>query len=74
MTVFTPLADRIGKNLSEKKIITAMEEELGGQDVYDASSWDNNIYRNEVHAYGEVLYDLLVKLPEQREKNLEIAK
>ena len=30
MTVFTPLADRIGKNLSEKKIITSMEEELGG--------------------------------------------
>lgn len=47
---------------------------VGGQDIYDATSWDNSIYRNEVQAYGDVLYDLLVKLPEQREKNLEITK
>lgn len=45
-----------------------------GDIVYTADDWDNNIYSSKVKAYGDVLYDMLVRLPKNAEnerKSLE---
>ena len=39
-----------------------------GDVVYTANDWDNDIYDSEAKAYGDVLYDMLVRLPEIAEK------
>lgn len=45
-----------------------------GDIVYTADDWDNDIYSSKVKAYGDVLYDMLVRLPKNAEnerKSLE---
>lgn len=45
-----------------------------GDIVYTADDWDNDIYSTKVKAYGDVLYDMLVRLPKNAEnerKSLE---
>lgn len=47
---------------------------VAGDIVYTADDWDNDIYSSKVKAYGDVLYDMLVRLPENAEnerKSLE---
>lgn len=38
-----------------------------GDVIYKASAWDNDIYSSMVKAYDDVLYDMLVLLPENAE-------
>ena len=35
--------------------------------AYTADEWDNDIYSSKVKAYGDVLYDMLVRLPRDAE-------
>lgn len=45
-----------------------------GDLVYTADDWDNDLYASKVKAYGDVLYDMLVRLPKNAEnerKSLE---
>lgn len=45
-----------------------------GDIVYTADDWDNDFYSSKVKAYGDVLYDMLVRLPKNAEnerKSLE---
>lgn len=45
-----------------------------GDIVYTADDWDNDIYSSKVKAYGDVLYDMLVRIPKNAEnerKSLE---
>lgn len=45
-----------------------------GDIVYTADDWDNDLYSSKVKAYGDVLYDMLVRLPKNAEnerKSLE---
>lgn len=47
---------------------------MTGDIVYTADDWDNDIYSSKVKAYGDVLYDMLVRLPKNAEnerKSLE---
>lgn len=45
-----------------------------GDIVYTADDWDNDIYSSKVKAYGDVLYDMLVRLPENAEDERESIK
>ena len=38
-----------------------------GDIVYTADDWDNGIYSSKAKAYGDVLYGMLVRLPENAE-------
>lgn len=42
-----------------------------GDVVYKASAWDDNIYASKAKAYGDVLYDMLVRLPRNAEDERE---
>lgn len=42
-----------------------------GDIVYTADDWDNDIYSSKVKAYGDVLYDMLVRLPRNAEGERE---
>lgn len=42
-----------------------------GDIVYTADDWDNDIYSSKVKAYGDVLYDMLVRLPKNAEDERE---
>ena len=45
-----------------------------GDVVYTADDWDNDLYSSKVKAYGDVIYDMLVRLPKNAEnerKSLE---
>lgn len=45
-----------------------------GDVVYNADNWDNNIYSFKMEAYGDVLYDMLVRLPKNAEDERESFK
>lgn len=45
-----------------------------GDVVYTADNWDNDIYSSKVNAYGDVLYDMLVRLPRNAEDERESIK
>lgn len=45
-----------------------------GDIVYTADDWDNDIYSSKVKAYGDVLYDMLVRLPKNAEDERESIK
>ena len=45
-----------------------------GDAVYTADDWDNVIYSSKVKAYGDVLYDMLVRLPRNAEDERESLK
>ena len=45
-----------------------------GDAVYTADDWDNDIYSSKVNAYGDVLYDMLVRLPRNAEDERESLK
>ena len=45
-----------------------------GDIVYTADDWDNDIYSSKVKAYGDVLYDMLVRLPKNAENERESLK
>lgn len=45
-----------------------------GDVVYTADDWDNDIYSSKVKAYGDVLYDMLVRLPRNAEDERESIK
>ena len=45
-----------------------------GDVVYKASAWDNNIYASKASTYGDVLYDMLVRLPRNAEDEREDLK
>ena len=46
-----------------------------GDYIYTADNWDNSvIFSSKVDAYGEVLYDMLVRLPKDAEKERESLK
>lgn len=38
-----------------------------GDTVYTADDWDNDLYSSKVKAYGDVIYDMLVRLPKNAE-------
>ena len=42
--------------------------------VYTADDWDNDLYASKVSAYGDVLYDMLVRLPKNAEDERESIK
>lgn len=42
-----------------------------GDLVYTADDWDNDLYASKVSAYGDVLYDMLVRLPKNAEDERE---
>lgn len=45
-----------------------------GDLVYTADDWDNDLYASKVKAYGDVLYDMLVRLPKNAEDERESIK
>lgn len=45
-----------------------------GDLVYTADDWDNDLYSSKVKAYGDVLYDMLVRLPKNAEDERESIK
>lgn len=45
-----------------------------GDAVCTADDWDNDIYSSKVKAYGDVLYDMLVRLPKNAEDERESLK
>ena len=45
-----------------------------GDIVYTADDWDNDLYSSKVKAYGDVLYDMLVRLPKNAEDERESLK
>lgn len=45
-----------------------------GDTVYTADDWDNDLYASKVSAYGDVLYDMLVRLPKNAEDERESIK
>lgn len=45
-----------------------------GYIVYTAGDWDNDIYSSKAKAYGDVLYDMLVRLPRNAEDERESLK
>lgn len=45
-----------------------------GDLVYTADDWDNDLYASKVSAYGDVLYDMLVRLPKNAEDERESPK
>jgi hypothetical protein len=45
-----------------------------GDLVYTADDWDNDLYASKVSAYGDVLYDMLVRLPKNAEDECESLK
>lgn len=45
-----------------------------GDVVYTADNWDNDLYSSKVKAYGDVLYDMLVRLPKNAEDERESIK
>jgi hypothetical protein len=45
-----------------------------GDLVYTADDWDNDLYASKVSAYGDVLYDMLVRLPKNAEDERESLK
>lgn len=45
-----------------------------GDVVYTADNWDNDLYSSKVKAYGDVLYDMLVRLPMNAEDERESIK
>lgn len=46
-----------------------------GDYIYTADNWDNSvIFSSKVDAYGEVIYDMLVRLPKDAEKERESLK
>lgn len=45
-----------------------------GDIVYTADDWDNDLYASKVSAYGDVLYDMLVRLPKNAEDERESIK
>lgn len=45
-----------------------------GDVIYNADNWDNNAYHSKVKAYGDVLYDMLVRLPKNAEDERESLK
>lgn len=45
-----------------------------GDAVYTADDWDNDLYGSKVSAYGDVLYDMLVRLPKNAEDERESLK
>lgn len=45
-----------------------------GDLVYTADDWDNDLYSFKVKAYGDVLYDMLVRLPKNAEDERESIK
>lgn len=44
---------------------------MTGDAVCTADDWDNDIYSSKVKAYGDVLYDMLVRLPRNAEDERE---
>lgn len=42
--------------------------------IYTADNWDNGLYASKVNAYGDVLYDMLVRLPKNAEDERESIK
>lgn len=49
----------------KKRLFRSM---VTGDVVYTANDWDSDIYYSEAKAYGDVLYDMLVRLPKIAEK------
>lgn len=45
-----------------------------GDVVYTADNWDNDLYSSKVKAYGDVLYDMLVRLPKNAEDERQSIK
>lgn len=42
-----------------------------GNGIYDTDNWDNNVYSSKVSTYGDVLYDMLVRLSKNAEDERE---
>lgn len=55
----------------KKRIFRSM---VTGDAVCTADDWDNDIYSSKVKAYGDVLYDMLVRLPKNAEDERESLK
>ena len=42
--------------------------------IYNTDNWDSNVYSSKVSTYGDVLYDMLVRLPKNAEDERESIK
>lgn len=42
-----------------------------GNGIYYIDNWDNNVYTSKMSTYGDVLYDMLVRLPKNAEDERE---
>ena len=42
-----------------------------GNGIYYIDNWDNNVYTSKMSTYGDVLYDMLVRLPKNVEDERE---
>lgn len=61
----------LARDCRKKRMFRSM---VTGDIVCTADDWDNDIYSSKVNAYGDVLYDMLVRLPKNAEnerKSLE---
>lgn len=61
----------LARDNRKKRMFRSM---VTGNIVYTADDWDNDLYSSDVKAYGNVLYDMLVRLPKNAEnerKSLE---
>lgn len=46
------------------------DDRASGDTLYNAADWDENIYEDRVQAYEDVLYDLLVTIPQRAKGEL----
>lgn len=61
----------LARNENKKRMFRWM---ITGDYVCTADDWDNGIYESKVKAYGDVLYDMLVRLPKNAEDERESIK
>lgn len=61
----------LSRDTNKKRMFRLM---VTGDAVCTADDWDNDIYSSKVKAYGDVLYDMLVRLPRNAEDERESLK
>jgi hypothetical protein len=71
MMVFEYRQAVLSRDDHKKRMFRSM---VTGDIVCTADDWDNDIYSSKVKAYGDVLYDMLVRLPRNAEDERESLK
>lgn len=71
MMVFEYRQAVLARDDHKKRMFRSM---VTGDAVCTADDWDNDLYSSKVKAYGDVLYDMLVRLPRNAEDERESLK